>query len=133
MDTKQYIKTNEGLRLKPYRCTAGKLTIGYGRNIEDIGITESEADVLLNTDIATAVDACKKVFPNFTFLNSKRQTVLIDMMFNLGYPRFSKFVKMIEAVKSNNFDKAAVEILDSLYAKQVPNRANNNSRIMKEG
>ena len=48
--TEQIIR-HEGFRNKPYKCTANKLTIGYGRNIEDNGITKTEASVLLKNDI----------------------------------------------------------------------------------
>ena len=48
---KDMLIRHEGLKLKPYLCTAGKLTIGVGRNIQDRGITYQEAMMLLENDI----------------------------------------------------------------------------------
>lgn len=48
---KQSIKKHEGLKLKPYQCSNNKLSIGYGRNLEDNGITLQEAEKLLETDL----------------------------------------------------------------------------------
>lgn len=132
MKTRNYIKQNEGLRLKPYRCTAGKLSIGYGRNLDDRGISAEEAELLLGNDIHIAIMECYKVFtfPFFEKLSQDRQTVLIDMMFCLGYSRFTTFKKMIQAVENEDFARAADEILNSNYAKQVPERAQRNAELM---
>ena len=129
----EYIKTNEGLRLKPYKCTAGKLTIGYGRNLEDVGITTEEAGFMLETDIAQAFEDLDSIFgfKLFCTLSNSRQRVLIDMMFNLGRTRFKKFKKMIRAVKEGNFQQATNELLDSRYAIQVPRRAHKNADLMR--
>jgi len=138
---KRYIKLNEGLRLKPYKCTAGKLSIGFGRNLDDKGISESEAEILLTNDIEDCLDSLRNIFNNFEHyylsenrsLSKNRQLVLVDMMFNLGKTRFLKFKKMIKAVKDEDFEEAAKQILDSRYATQVPNRAKRNIDLMREG
>lgn len=136
-----YIKKNEGLRLRPYRCSEGKLTIGYGRNIESMGpaakkpkvITKEEANRMFTEDLGMAVSALRKTFdPEYlSGLSKKRATVLVDMIFNLGEGRFREFKKMIKAVNAGDFDKAALEIMDSKYAKQVPNRAKRNANLMR--
>lgn len=133
MDVVEYIKSNEGLRLEPYKCTAGKLTIGYGRNLDDRGITEDEADILLMNDICDAKIDCDLLFHDFNNLTTDRQACLVDMMINLGHSRLSKFVKMIRAVNKKQYLLAAEELLDSRYAKQVPNRAKRNAKLMREG
>ena len=66
---------HEGLRLKPYRDTVGKLTVGVGRNLDDVGITREEALMLLNNDIAEVRREVKRAFPWFTRLNLVRQNV----------------------------------------------------------
>lgn len=119
----QWLRVHEGLRLKPYRCTAGKLTIGYGRNLEDGGLTETEADYLLVSDVARAVRAAAHVVANFARLNPVRQAVLIDMAFNLGARGFAGFVKMRQAVEAEDFTRAADEMLNSRWAAQVKSRA----------
>ncbi len=93
------LTTHEGLRLKPYHCPAGKLTIGIGRNLEDKGISEKEAVMLLENDIEECIADLEIVFQGFDLLPEAAQLVLVDMRFNLGPGRFRHFKKMIAAVK----------------------------------
>ena len=130
----QMLIIDEGMRLKPYRDTVGKLTIGVGRNLDDVGISEDEALYLLSNDIKKAREDVKKVFGEmFHELDPVRQAVLIDMMFNLGLPRFLGFKKFIQAVKEKDFSKASQEMLDSRWAKQVKSRAERLSYMMRTG
>ena len=78
-------------------------------------LTDSQILKLLDTDIENATSACKTLFPKFSELSEVRQRVLIDMMFNLGRPRFEKFKKMISAVESGNFAQAADEMKASQF------------------
>lgn len=114
---------HEGLRLKPYHCPAGKLTIGIGRNLEDKGITEKEALVLLENDIRECIEDLKTVFQAFDGLPESVRRVMVDMRFNLGPNRFRKFRKMIKAVENRDFIKAAAEMKDSRWYSQVGQRA----------
>lgn len=125
------IKRHEGLRLKPYRCTSGKLTIGYGRNLEDNGISAAEADTLLNTDIKRCEAECQKALPWFTQLNATRQGVIVELDFNLGLTRLLGFKKMLAACEQGNYEQAAREMLDSLWARQVGQRAVTLAELMK--
>ena len=125
------IKRHEGLRLKPYRCTSGKLTIGYGRNLEDNGISAAEADTLLNTDIKRCEAECQKALPCFTQLNATRQGVIVELDFNLGLTRLLGFKKMLAACEQGNYEQAAREMLDSLWARQVGQRAVTLAELMK--
>ncbi|MDP3703688.1 MAG: lysozyme, partial [Candidatus Omnitrophota bacterium] len=88
---------HEGLRLKPYTDTVGKLTIGVGRNLTDKGITKAEALYLLERDIEECI-ADLVTFPWFGRLDSVRQRVMIDMRFNLGPSRLRKFRRTLAAV-----------------------------------
>ncbi|WP_375751592.1 glycoside hydrolase family protein [Vibrio sp. HN007] len=128
----QLLKKHEGLRLKPYHCTANKLTIGYGRNIEDNGISEAEAEVMLQHDINRTLEEAKTL-PFFSSLNETRQAVIVDMMFNLGFNRFKKFERMLIALERNNYNMAAIEMLDSRWAVQVGKRADELSQLMRSG
>lgn len=132
---KQMTKDFEGLRLKPYKCTAGKLTIGYGRNLEDVGITKTEADMLFERDFAVAeaevIRLCKEYGIDINNLIEQRFYVLTDMMFNLGYTRLSQFKKLLQALKNGLYEDAAREMMDSLWAKQVGNRAVTLYNLMK--
>lgn len=124
---KNLTKDFEGLRLKPYKCSAGKLTIGYGRNLEDIGISKEEAYMFFESDFNRAVEDAKKLCEafniNYRHLSESRFYVLTDMMFNLGYDRLSQFKKMLTALSKSDYDSAAKEMLDSKWAKQVGRRA----------
>lgn len=124
---------HEDLKLKPYRCTAGKLTIGVGRNIEDNGISTGEAMVMLRNDLTRTRLALEKVFPGFLGLSRPRRLALIDMCFNLGLPRFLGFKKMLAAVVARDFNLAAEEMLSSVWAEQVGQRARTLATMMREG
>ncbi len=117
------IKPDEGFRSKPYRCTSGKLTIGYGRNIEDVGIYRHEAEVLLTNDIHDCIEDLL-TFQYWTELNLRQQVALINMRFCLGPRRFRQFRRMNRALNLKDYEAAAAELLDSKFAKQVGERAN---------
>ncbi|MBL4774465.1 MAG: glycoside hydrolase family protein [Mariprofundus sp.] len=119
----EQIKKHEGLKLKPYRCTADKLTIGYGRNIEDKGITKDEALTLLHNDITEVEDALNETYDWFKYLDEARQAVVINMAFNLGMHGFGKFKNMIEAIARSDYHEAAMQMIDSKWARQVGHRA----------
>lgn len=123
----------EGLRLKPYRDTVGKLTIGYGRNLEDVGITKLEAEVLLDHDLADAEMECRKAFAWFDGLSELRQRVIVEMVFNLGLSRFMEFKATIAALMLRDYETAARQMLASKWAKQVKGRAIRLSEWMRDG
>ena len=124
---------HEGLELKPYRCTAEKLTIGVGRNIEDRGITEDEARYLLKNDIKIVEDELLERKPLVAGLDSVRQRVLVDMGFNVGLPILMKFQNMWAAIEEEDWDEASAQMMDSRWAKQVGRRAERLSQAMKTG
>jgi lysozyme len=124
---------HEGLKLKPYYDTVGKLTIGVGRNLDDVGISEHEAMVMLENDIGIAESKADQVFPWFRKLNPARKDVIISMIFNLGLSGFINFKKMIKSLEQLDYNQASIEMIDSLWAKQVGNRAVELSNMMKTG
>ena len=126
------IRKHEGLRLYPYMDTENKLTIGYGRNLEDRGISLKTAVDMLEEDVELALKESKK-HEFFYELDDVRQNVIIEMIFNLGPTRFRGFKRMISALNSKDYSLAASEMLDSLWAKQVGPRANRLSDMMKTG
>jgi lysozyme len=120
--------------LKPYRCSKNKLTIGYGRNLEDRGITAEEAEYLYQNDLALAERDARILFRNFDNISEARQAVLINMSFNLGKSRLAGFKKFIAAVEAENWQLAEKEMLDSKWAKDdVPKRAKRLANIMQRG
>ena len=116
------VKFHEGLELKPYLDSVGVLTVGYGRNLDDRGISREEAEMLLLNDLETSTKEAKK-FEFYENLTSNRQDVIVEMIFNLGLTRFKKFKKTIGYINQANHSAAADEMLDSRWAKQVGQRA----------
>lgn len=153
IDKKEIIRRltlHEGLRLKPYRCCAGKLTIGVGRNLIDNplsktekqylcrdnlkdGITAAEAAYLLMNDINSHWAECRKHIACFSALDHERQYALLDMCFNLGIRGLLKFRKMLEALSIGDYRGAAKECLQSKYAKDTGIRAVRISRLLENG
>ena len=130
---KQHVKESEGLRLKPYLCPAGKLTIGYGHNIEDNGIPKKIAIALLDIDLGVAQDELFSAFPAYKTLTQNRIDALIDMSFNLGIARLKKFKRMHKAIADHDYEIAARELMDSHYARQVGKRAEKNRDLIING
>lgn len=124
---------HEGLRLKPYRDTVGKLTIGVGRNLDDVGITEKEARFMLENDIVRIKKKLMEIFPWYPNLFKKRKDVVVNMVFNLGITRFTRFRKLIKAIQIQDYDQAAKEMLNSKWARQVGRRATELAQMMRDG
>ncbi len=131
-EIKHQLIKHEALRLKPYKDTVGKLTIGVGRNIDDKGITAEEAMFLLENDIKECIEDLKNIFQGYDDLNEPRQRALIDMRFNLGPARFRQFKKMIAAVNEKDFNKAADEMMNSKWYNQVGQRAKSLIEMIKK-
>lgn len=146
--TKKLIKLHEGLRLMPYKCPAGKWTWGYGRNLEDNPLTSLEqVNLLHNVYEATNPDDKRDILLNlaeeslrnelfhlcfelsrldhlvWSNCSEVRKAVLADMTYNLGIDGFRKFVRTRQYIRLGKFEKAAMEMTDSLWAEQVKTRA----------
>ncbi len=130
---KKRIKRHEGMRLKPYHCPAGRLTIGIGRNLTDVGITETEAEYLLENDLQSAEKNCSDAFVWYEKLDNIRKGVIVEMVFNLGFAGFLGFRKLIKALTIGDYLTASKEMLSSRWAAQVGHRAEVLSLIMKTG
>lgn len=124
---------DEGMRLKPYKDSVGKLTIGIGRCIEDIGITESEAKTLLENDIARVCADLDRKIPEWRSWSDRRQQAIANMTFNLGIGGVMKFTDMLANMKAGHWDLAALDAVDSKWAKQVGDRAVRIAAMLKEG
>ena len=127
---------HEGLRLKPYRCPAGKLTIGVGRNLEDVGISEPEAQVLLAFDIERVRQELSTFqwYSDPAYSRPARKLVLENMCFQLGLPRLLSFKRMIAALEVGDYETTADEMLDSKWAREdSPARAQELAQIMRTG
>ena len=116
-----------------YKCPADKWTLGYGRNVQDRGITDSEANHLLDSDILKSMQELGESFPWFNSLDDVRRGVLIDMHFNLGLPRLKTFKRTLQAIAEGDYRAASEEMLDSRWASQVGRRAITLSQQMLTG
>jgi lysozyme len=123
---------DEGMKLRVYQDTQGKMTIGVGRNLEDVGISEEEALLMLRNDIAVARRECSK-YPWFRGLDEARELVVVSMMFNMGASKFAQFQRFHAAVAKNDFQAAASEMQASHWASQVGKRAVRLAEIMRSG
>jgi lysozyme len=125
---------DEGLRLKPYRCTAGKLTIGVGRNLEDVGITKEEAEQMLANDISrVTVDIVKRI-PWALKLDDARFSVIHSMVFQMGIGGVMNFRKFLNALQMGDYVKASIEMMDSKWAQHdSPARAKRLAEVMRSG
>ena len=117
------LKLDEGLRLKPYRDSVGKLTIGIGRNLDDNGISEQEATNMFYNDISRTSAELDDRIPWWRDMPEPVQRGICNMAFNLGWPRLSQFRMMLAALEVGDWTAAAAEALDSTWAKQVGDRA----------
>lgn len=129
----EQLRLHEGVEHKLYECTAGYLTIGVGRNIEERGLSDDEIDYLLNNDVNIATDELVATFDWYADLDPIRQRVVVDMVFNLGMPRFKQFQNMIAAIEAGDWMEASDEMMDSRWAQQVGLRASRLAEMMETG
>lgn len=133
------LRRHEGLRLEPYTCSEGYLTIGYGRNIETNGISEAEAEFMLTNDLI----ACEKELKDegwYNQLDETRRAVVLNMAYNLGKPTLLKFSKFIGRLSDNDYEGASKEMItgsdgvsESKWASQVGKRAYELAEQMRTG
>ena len=145
---KAQLVRHEGLRLKPYRCTAGKLTIGIGRNLDDCGISQSEAYIMLINDIMNCEKQLQAKIPDiYNGLDEVRKSMLLNMCISIPQSRFAPlrepcylgingllgFKNTLAFVKAGDWERAANNMLVSRWAKQVGRRAIELSELMRKG
>ena len=118
----EMIQRHEGCRHLPYQDSLGVWTVGYGHNLEQ-PLSHAAVLHIFRDDLNEAMNNCLHAFPWFADLTPARAHALIDMCFNLGLPRFQKFAKFLKAMEQGEYETAANEMLESLWAKQVKSRA----------
>lgn len=143
---KEELCRDEGLRLYPYKCSAGYWTIGYGHNLISAGLSRNEIDTLkhtgislvqaeqwLNQDIELAIHDAIAFFHDLPTLSDARQRVITNMAFNLGLGGLSKFKRFRQALVDCDFDRAADEMKNSKWYRQVGDRAKRLVEMMSQG
>ena len=132
----EMLRKHEGVEKYAYKCTADKVTIGVGRNIDKsggIGLSDDEIDYLLSNDIKRVSAELIRAFPWYSELDEVRKDAMIDMCFNMGLPRLSKFKNSLAAMKNGDYDIAALEFLDSNWAEQVGSRSITITDMIRSG
>lgn len=127
------LRRDEGLRTRLYQCSEGVYTIGIGRNLESKGITPSEAEYLLSNDVDEVVRDLDRVYPWWRGLSFDQQRGLANMAFQLGMTRLRQFKRVLAALEAHNGPAAAVAALDSLWARQTPERARRVAALLERG
>jgi lysozyme len=147
------LRVDEGEKLRAYRCTAGKLTIGIGRNLDDVGIrpaeterlgitkttvirdgiTRAQSAALLDADLDEVERGLDRFMPWWRTLDPVRQRVIVNMAFNLGVPGLMKFRNTLAMVKRGDYAAAAVAMGQSKWAGQVGDRAERLQHMMRTG
>ena len=127
------LKIDEGVKYEIYNDHLGYPTFGIGHLVVEsdeehgkpIGtpVSEDRVNSVFEKDVAIMIDEAKKIFPNLDELPEEAQQVIVNMTFNMGRPRLSQFKKFIAGVNAGDWNKAAVEMMDSRWAKQVGARA----------
>ena len=129
----RHLERDEGIRLKPYTDTVGKLTIGIGRNLTDVGISQGEARALLENDLDRVETDLDRSLPWWRGLDAVRQEVLANMTFNLGINGLLGFKNTLAAVKAGLWANAARGMRASKWARQVGARAERLASAMETG
>lgn len=131
-ELKDWIRSHEGYSKKIYKCPAGANTIAWGRNLDELGVSVDEAELMLDNDIKRCIEQLEK-YAWYNMQPSGVRAALINMCFNLGINRLLGFKKMIAALGFKDYRKAAIEALNSLWADQVGKRANDVALMIREG
>lgn len=136
---REQLKEHEGTgpvkngRFYPYRDSVGKLTIGYGRNLDDRGLSLQEVELLLDNDIEEHMQELFEKVPWIKRLDGVRQSVLVDMAFNLGVAGLLAFKRTLTSVQNGDYTLAGMQMLASKWARQVKRRALTLSKMMRTG
>ena len=132
----EMLRKHESVETHAYECSANKITVGVGRNIDKdggIGLSNDEIDYLLANDIKRVNGELQRSFDWFNSLDQVRKDAMIDLCFNIGLPRMKGFKKALSAMDGVDYDTAATEFLDSRWAKQVGSRAVTITNMIRSG
>ena len=127
------LKRHEGVKNTLYKCTSDKWTIGVGRNLEDVGLSEEEIDILLQNDITRTEELLDEYMSWWSDLDYIRQDAMINFVFNVGIGTAMKFKKAMTALEEGDYDVAADEMMDSNWSKQVGQRAVEVTEMIRTG
>jgi len=113
------LELNEGLKLKPYVDTVGKVTIGLGRNLTDRGITRAEAFMMARTNVEEEIQNLLLSDSYITLMDPVRQAAVIDLAYNLGISKWRQFRRTRDHLAAGEYELAAEDLMDSKWFRQV--------------
>ena len=132
----EQLSIHEGVKKFAYKCPAGKITVGIGRNIDSdggLGLSDDEIIYLLRNDISRIDEELTNAFRFYKELDRVRKDAMINICFNLGLTRLRSFREALGRMEKKEYPEAAVEFLDSLWASQVGQRALDVTYMIQHG
>ena len=132
-NVRELVTLHEGVRRFPYRDTVGKLTIGVGFNLDDVGLYPEEIDFILGNRLSRTEEEVERVFPWYNELDEVRQAVVLDMAYNMGMSTLSQFKRTLGSIRDGDYVRASAQMLQSKWARQVKGRAIRLSIMMETG
>jgi lysozyme len=130
---KRQLEIDEDRRKKAYRCSAGFLSIGVGRNLDANGLRDKEIDFMLENDIDEVVALLDKHLPWWKNMTDARREVLANMCFNLGIGKLLGFKNTLAFMEQGRYEAAARGMEASMWYRQVGDRAKRLVKMMEEG
>lgn len=135
---KRDIILSEGIRHTAYKDTLNNWSTGIGHLIKipdeeyliDKELTSLEVDQIFTTDLNQAIDDARK-FVDANYIHEEAFEIVVDMAFNLGLPKLMKFQKFRQALLAKQYKISSMEMLDSLWARQLPNRSKRLAKRMR--
>ena len=137
----EMLRRHEGVETHVYKCSQNFLTIGVGRNVDPgddgtpqgLGLSEDEIDYLLQNDIIRVAQELHDEYPWFAGLDDVRRDAMVDISFNLGQTRLRGFKNALAAMGERDWEEASEQFMDSRWAEQVGNRANELAEMIRTG
>ncbi|KWI49285.1 lysozyme [Burkholderia cepacia] len=129
---KAELTRDEDRRYRIYTDTVGKVSGGIGRNLTDKGFRDNEIDLMYQNDIAETEAWLDRNLSWWRFLDPVRQRVMMNMAFNMQ-GKLLGFRNFLAAAQRGDWGTAAAEMLDSLWARQVGDRAKRLASMMRSG
>ena len=130
---RKQLEIDEGVKYEIYLDHLGYPTFGIGHLVletdsehrQNVGTTISKERVgeCFEQDVLSVINDCKRLYHDFDNLPEEAQQIIANMMFNLGRTRLSKFKGMKRGVDDRDWNRAADEMVDSRWYRQVTTRA----------
>ena len=126
------IKAHEGYEPMVYQCTEGHDTIGVGFKVDDLFLSEKVCDLILEEKLNDLIPRIERKLSWFRYTQDEVKLVIVNMCYQMGLSGVLKFKRALAAMEIKNWEMAADEMLDSLWARQTPRRANELADLIRD-